>query len=175
MRLTLKRNAGFTLPEVLVASGIGAIAFGILATSTVHLSYIMYGLQNYITFEEQSQTGLETMARDIREADSVASATATTLVLNSGTNQLTYSYDSSAGTLTRTASNSTRTLVKNCTQIQFNLYQRCSQTNTYGQFPAATVSQAKLVEVIWRCGVTNAHNPGNTAFFHATKVVIRKE
>jgi hypothetical protein len=122
---------------------------------------MMYGLQNYATTEEQGQTALETLARDAREADIVASVSTNSLVLSNSSGLTTYTFNPTAQNLTRTATNSIRTLLKSCTQIQFNLYQRCSSTNTYDQFPAATASTAKLVEVIWKCATTNAHNPLN--------------
>jgi prepilin-type N-terminal cleavage/methylation domain-containing protein len=100
-RHSLRGQAGFTLVELMVASGIGSfVLMGVLST------FVMMGrsglsASNYADMEASSRRGVDEFARDVRMSSNLAwnSTTSVTLTVpdNYATyaNKVTYAFDSS--------------------------------------------------------------------------------
>jgi hypothetical protein len=116
------------------------------------------------------------VSKDIRQANNVASATSTSLVLNDSDNTpLEYTWNSGAKTLTRTKGGVSTNLLLDCEFFQFSLYQRNPIGGTYDQYPAATATNAKLVQVSWVCARKVLGTLRNSESVQSAKYVIRKE
>ncbi len=170
-------TSGFTLPEMLVATWLATTVMMLVGTIMVQVGYSLQAIQNYSGFEQISRFALDTLTRDIRQANAVSQCNSSSLVLNSPSGTISYTYSSSAQTLTRTGTNNTQAvLLNNCIQFQFNMFQRCPTGGAvYDQFPAGTAGIAKLVQISWTCGTTNANGTINTTDCQSSKVVLRKE
>src|SRR5438876_6894618 len=132
-----RRHSGFTLVEWMVAS---ALSTTLLAAA---ISFYCFSLKsfvsmgNYTTLNNQSRNVSDVLSREIRSAVFVVSATTNQLVLYGpdGTN-VAYTYDSSAGTLTRSRGGLDQTLMKDLSSFAFSLYQRPATNSSYNPFPA---------------------------------------
>ena len=72
-------------------------------------------------------------------------------MLQSQKGNVTYAFDDTAGTLTRSQAGQARVLLAGLTSLNFSLYQRPASGAAYEDFPAATASTAKLVGFEWTC------------------------
>lgn len=144
-----KTERAFTLPELLVAVAIGALILTAVAATTVSSVRSFASMYSYADLDMDSRTALDTLSRDIRGATNVASASTSSLVLNCPSNTvITYSWDSSANTVTRykkdaTGSSSKTTLTK-CNNWKVTMY---TKTRTVTTTPA----QCKMIAVNWKC------------------------
>src|SRR6266704_1100468 len=89
------------LIQTLLAVGIGSVLLMAVA-SVYYLSARSFSdLANYLDLDSQSRTAFDRMGKDIRQADRLTSYATNRLVFQSGTNQITFTYDSTNRTLTR--------------------------------------------------------------------------
>jgi Tfp pilus assembly protein PilW len=167
---------GFTLPEVLVASLLATMIFGLAAVMAIHFSYGTRASENYYTFEQEGQFALDVFSRDVRQAFGVAS-NSTTMVALTGTNAsvIVFAYKADAKQFIRTAMGQNQVLLNNCLNLHFSYYQRSPTNGVYDQFPAGSAATTKIVEISWYNGVQNPNGLYNSADFQSSKVVIRKE
>lgn len=106
-RSTRRANpAGFTLVEVLVSTSLAAAVMAALLSSFVFLGRNLTRLANHQTLESKGREALAWLRRDLAVAAAVKSGTtptasSVTLVLPAG--EVTYTYDSAAGSLRRQA------------------------------------------------------------------------
>jgi prepilin-type N-terminal cleavage/methylation domain-containing protein len=101
-----KSSAGFTLTEVLVSSTLAAIIMAAVLSSFVFIARNLARLSSYQALESESRVALAYLRRDFAAAQGVKSGTTptdatVTLILPGG--DVTYTYDSVAGTLRRQA------------------------------------------------------------------------
>jgi prepilin-type N-terminal cleavage/methylation domain-containing protein len=147
-----RRQSGFTLAEMLVGLGVASLfTLGTVAFYCFCMTSFA-SMSNYADFNNKSRNASDVISKDIRSAPSVASATTNQVVLTAadGTN-VTYFFDASGRSLTRTKGSDVRTVLTNADLVVFALYQRPLTNGAYNQFPTATATNAKLVAVKWSC------------------------
>jgi prepilin-type N-terminal cleavage/methylation domain-containing protein len=173
---TTKRRSGFTLVELLIASGLSSMVMGVVATTSVDIAYALKAIESYNDYEGESQVALDRLSRDIRQSYRVDTGNATSLTLVSTNNtRIVYNYNATAQELARTEGGVTQTLLHNCSEMQFAYYQRNPVTAVYNQFPTGNPLTTKLVEVSWHCVRPQRNITTTSSDFQSAKIVIRKE
>jgi len=145
-------RAAFTLPEMLIAMGIGLIV--LLFASSFYLFSIrsFTALANYTDLNLKSRYASDLISRDLRSALSVQSLNNNQLVLNQTGGTTTYTYDPSGGTLTRTEGSRTQVLLTQIARNSFTFSFYGRPTNSiYESFPTNSPNGAKLVGFSWSC------------------------
>jgi len=128
---------------MLVLGGVGSIY---LFSLTSYAS-----MANHAELNAKNRMASDTISRDIRSASSVASVTASQLVLRFAKTNVTYTYDPDLATLTRLQFGQPQILLENVDDLSFYLYQRPLTNAAYEKFPAATPATAKMVAFEWSC------------------------
>jgi len=173
---TKRRRAGFTLPEMLIAVGVGAIVLLAVASLSLYTSRNFAALANYLDLDAHSQQTLDKMSKEIRQMKRLTAQSATELVFeqhDGGT--LKYVYDPAAKTLERIKGEETTTLLTGCDSLQFSAYQRTPDSATFEPYPATDLATAKVVEIKWNCSRTILQAKANTESMQSAKIAIRQK
>lgn len=167
--------AGMTLVEMLISVGVGAIVLTAALSLTVFAGQSMSALGNYDDMNRQSRTALDTMTRSIRQARHLTSfATNQLMFVNLDGSTLSYTYLSGNGTLLWTNGSHNGVLLSNIDILTFDISQR-NPSNNFSFYSAFTnPTQAKLVDVNWKCSMhVYFHRLLTTEFVQTAKVVVR--
>jgi len=122
------RHSGFVLSEMMVVMGIttmlvlAVVCFFMLSTRSFAAIF------NYVDLDDANRVAMDTLSRDIRQANRVKSfvtnGSVVTLTLDDSTGDLSYSHDRVKKTLTRTTPTESRVLLQSCDTLRFDLRQR---------------------------------------------------
>jgi prepilin-type N-terminal cleavage/methylation domain-containing protein len=99
-------HSAFTLVEVMVASGLGAVILASVLSTYIFLARNLARLSSYQALEQESRKALSYLAQDFRQARTVKNGTTptastVTLVLPAG--EVSYTFDATAKRLRREA------------------------------------------------------------------------
>jgi prepilin-type N-terminal cleavage/methylation domain-containing protein len=174
---TKRGRAAFTLVEMLVALGVGAILMAAVMQVVFYTGRSFAALMNYTELDKSSRNALDQMIYKIRQADELKSFSSNRLVFSySKTNELIYEYSPAARTLSETLQGRTRTLLTGCDVIDFEIFQRNTAAGTFDQFPATlTNSAVKLVQLNWTCSRTMLGARVNSESVQSAKIVLRNQ
>jgi hypothetical protein len=113
------------------------------------------------------------MSRDVRKAQTMTAYSSTNIAMinNSGA-AFSYTYNQNAKTLTRTVGGVGKVLLTSCDRLAFNIYQR-TPTNGFAFYKTTLLSEAKLVDVNWRCSRQIQGQSVNTESIQTAKIVMR--
>jgi hypothetical protein len=164
---------GGTLMETLVATSVAGLVFATVATLWMFSMRSFAALGNYGDLDATSRNALDTMSREIRQTRALTNFSSTTLMFEDyDTNSLVYTYDTSARTLTRQKGGTNTVLLVQCDYLNFDISQR-NPSNNFTFYPTTNPSQAKLVDVSWRCSRQIMGSKVNTESVQTAKIVIR--
>ena len=170
-----RRQRGFSLVETLVSVAVGSLVMAVIATLGYYGSLCMAVSLNYTAIDAASESAVNQLTRDARRANKVTSYTTNSLVLEDFDGAaLTYAYDSSARTLTRTKYGVSTILLKECDALTFVLGKR-NPTGAFESFPAATAAECKVIEAGWRCSRTILGRKTTTGSLASAKIVLRRQ
>lgn len=165
---------GFTLVEMMVAMGIASLAFAALGSFILYSGKSFAAMFNYVEMEQRSQYAIDSMGREIRNSFYVASYSTHAITLRDGDGELlTFSWSPSSRALVRVKGGATKTLLSECDYIAFSVWQRSPISGTWDNYSTATVTNAKLVNVNWRCSRKILGATVNTESVQTSKIVIR--
>jgi len=175
-----KSRHGFVLSEMLVVMGITGMLVLALMCFFMLSSRSFASIFNYVDLDDANRVCMDQLSRDIRQANRVKNYTTNgntiTLTLeDSDLNDLSYSYDSSQRTLTRTQPSGARVVLQNCDSLRFDLRQRTPKDGTLEVYDAASFGVAKVIDVSWVCSRTIFGRKENTESVQTARIVIRKQ
>lgn len=169
-------NSAFTLVEVMVSMAAGMLVMGTLASFSMYTAKNFAATANYVDLDTFSRLALDKITRDIRQAARLTECTSTRMaLLQSGGGTLTFTYDPTGKTLTRTEGSASQVLLRDCESLSFSMYQRNPIGGSYDQYAAATVATCKLISIQWVCARRVLGQIRNSESVQTAKVVIRKE
>ena len=173
----LHRSGGWTIAEVLIASGIGAIFLvGVVLTSISSIRNFA-GMYNYTDMSMDSRMAMDQIARNIRSARGVYLQAANILTLTNfaGTGTITYTFTPSTRTLIcDQTGRTTTTVLTDCESWQVALYQRTPAPdyhNTTNSTPGTIPT--KLLSMKWTCSRTIMGRKLNTETVQEARIVLR--
>ena len=174
------RFLGYTLVEIMVATGVFGIAALALGSVYLFSTTSFAALVNYAELDKINRTAMDTLSKEVRAAQAVTDATATSLtIINQDGDNVMYSFNSFSGKLLRTSGGISKTLLSDCTLLNFNLYQRNPVSGTYDIYPAATNNYSqtvKCVSLTWKASrKMPAGNNTVSEDIQTARVVIRKQ
>lgn len=174
-----KRRASraFTLVDALIGIAISGIAFAALASFTLYCGKSLAGMVNYVDMEQKSQLAIDTMSREIRNCLSLTAYETNAISLRclDGT-RLTYSWSPDSKALVRVKDGEvTRPLLKQCDYLRFAVWQRTPINGTWDNYSSSSITNAKLVNVSWKCSRRILGVAMNTESVQTSKIVIRNK
>lgn len=118
-------SRGFTLAELMLAITIGGIVLGGAMTSVNLWARSAMAVGNYADMSGSCRRALDTFATDVRMANDVTVSTANTFTFtafNAGTSSVTvsYAFDDTNDTLTRTYDGTSRVILENVDQFSLS-------------------------------------------------------
>jgi hypothetical protein len=156
---SVSRRRGYSLPEVLVACGLGVFVLSALLVGSVFTLRSFVAMFNYTDMDASSCTALDWMSKDIRQATLTSytnNANARALVFQ-GFNEagssitITYTWDSNTeNVICSKTGEDDKVYLKRCTDWKFHLYDRAPSPG-YVFNAASGASDCKLVELNWTC------------------------
>ncbi len=173
-----RSRAGFTLLELLLASGSGSLLLLAASTFSFYAARSFSALANYVDLDKCSRNALDLMSTEIRQTNRLLEYTTNRLTFeNADGGTLSYVYDAAGRTLQRSLNGvmDTKPLLKECNFLQFSIFQRNPVGGTYNQYPAASASTCKLVQLKWICSRDIIDARVNTESVQSAKIVIRKQ
>lgn len=151
-RAAAPRRAGFTLIELMMAMGISlviATAIGLLAFFS---SRSFVAMTNYMEMAQYSRLALDKMSQEIRQTSQLTAYTTNSLTfLDVNGNSLRYTYDAGNRKLLRISAGVTNTYLRECDALKFWIYQHTVVSNTFECYIPASVTNARVVQVNWKC------------------------
>ena len=173
----------------MIASGIGALVLASIMGFYLFAGRSFYAMENYVELDMKSRGALDTMSRDIREANGCSTNGFTsgnlTLLMSDPTSgqpyKVNYKYDSGVGTVTRTYSTAsggkTSLLLSNCVSFAFSYFLRNPTNGAWAAFPndPGRADECKLVQIDWTCQRTVLGSLINSESMESARVVIRKD
>jgi len=177
-------SSGWTLVEILVATGIGSIVMGSMMVVLLFSSRSFIAIANYGILNQSSRFALDTLNRDIRNGQGITAGSAVYLVMtNQVGDKFSYVYNSTNSTLTRNFTNSAGTvtisvLLTNCDVFAFTYYKKIPTNPPAGLYApyfvtTATAQDAKLINVDWRCFRPIMGAKQNTESVQTAQITIR--
>ena len=175
-RARQQRRAGTSLVEALVAIGVTGLIMLALASLSMVSGRSFAAFANYVDLDSANRTAMDTLTRDLRECNKVTSFNATQLVIEDSDGfSITYNYNASQHTFTRTRNGVVKTLLSGCDALSFTIAQRNPVNGSYDVYPAATAATAKVVNVSWNCSRTVLGFKANTENVQTARIVIRRQ
>lgn len=121
----LVANTGFTLTEIIVATGLGGILLAAMLTTFVFIAKGGARLAQFHDLETRSSLALQQFAMDARQAETSTWVNTNQLSLQvTGKGAVNYTYDTARRTLKRTTATETRTLASDINSFQFAAFDR---------------------------------------------------
>jgi prepilin-type N-terminal cleavage/methylation domain-containing protein len=177
---TQRRRSAFTLPEMLVSSGIGGIVLAAVAALSIFSSRSFVAIENYMDLDRASRNALDQLTREIRQTIALTGFATNELIFTDfDTNTLRFAWSPVTKQLTRTKSGTTKVLLAQCDYLSFNISQRNPIPGQFNFYPATntsgvyTPSLCKLVDVSWRCSRQILQKKVNTESVQTAKIVLR--
>jgi hypothetical protein len=181
----LKSRAGWTLSEMAVGVGVFGISALMLATIFIFCIRSYAAVANYATLNKANRQAMDLVVREIRQAQNVVSyaSNATTRVLTilngDGTN-VVYTFDSGSQQFTRNDGTTNQMLLTNCNLLNFQLYIRPPQSNSFDNYPVVMTTNwqqdVKVVELTWKTSMSICPTAlVNSEDVQTAKVIIRKQ
>lgn len=179
------KRRGWTLAEMMVALGIFSLCG--LAMMGLYLFCVkgMASMYNYAVLDSYNRHAMDTLTREIRQAQAVVGYTTNSITIETGNPDgtaganVTYSFNGSSQKLIRTSSDgSSQVLLDHCSLLQFSLYTRVPVTGTYESYPVATNNWQQTVKVLqltWKTSIQLPSGPINSEDIQTARVVIRKQ
>lgn len=170
-----RRALGTTLVEFVIASGLGVVMLGSIA-SLWGYSCNNFGLMfNYVDLDNKSKLALDRFSQQVRGVNSLKSfATNQVTFVDFDGLDLTFAYDPAQRTLTQSKSNVSTILLTECDSLQFSIFQRNPIGGSYDQYPAGNTNACKLVQVQWTCSRAFWGRKATTESVKSAKIVIRR-
>ncbi len=171
-----KKSAhGFTLVEVMMSVGIGAIVLTMLCFMLLQFSRTTLAIFSYSYCNHDDRISLERVAQDLREASAFISLNATNVVVTNSAGIVQLAYSSPDLKLYRISTNKTEVLLANCRNLNFSFYERNLTANGYENQKISTNSACRLIKMDWESIIatrgTNTTFIGNSAKFLNRRVV----
>jgi len=155
-----KRETAFSIVELLMAMGLGGIVLLVVGMISLWSGRSFAAMANYADLDNASRNALDRMTREIRQVNGLNSYTETTAqkelsLIDSDGQPLYFRYNKTGKTLTRVKNGNSQTLLKDCSTLNFNLYQRNNVSNTFNQYQVFTGTNAsltcKVIQINWIC------------------------
>jgi hypothetical protein len=121
----------------------------------------------------QSQDASAVLSQDIRAARSAQSAGADQLVLSSSQGDVSYTYDKTAHSLSRTSGGISQTVLTGVDAFSFSLLRRGGADTAFGSLVPANGDDARAVTCRWSCSRTVAGGKLDSENFQMSPVVMR--
>jgi len=163
--------------EMVFAIGISSLVFLVL-TSIYMVSVRNFAVfANYVDLNDGNRLAMDTLTRDIREANRLTLCTTNMLSLEAFNGAIvSYTHNNGAKTVTRTVNGgSARIVLRGCDSIEFRMRQRNPVQGNYDVVPTTTPSDAKVVDVAWNCSRTIFGRKANTENVQTARIVIRRQ
>ncbi|MDB6111979.1 MAG: hypothetical protein JWR69_3729, partial [Pedosphaera sp.] len=176
-------SRGFTLFEMVIAMGAGGLFFAAVGSMMLFSGKSSAVLGNYVDLDRTSRNALDKMTTEMRQANRLIGYATNQLqfenvdVSTGVTNTLTYTYNSTAGTLSRSSGSQTSILLTGIVtnSLQFAMYQRCPVPESWDQYQLSNTTQValcKVVQLSWICSRSILGRQANTESMQSAKVVI---
>jgi type II secretory pathway pseudopilin PulG len=183
---TRRKQSGWTLVEIAVAVGVFSISGLALATIFLFCIRSFAAMTNYAVLNRANRYAMDTVVREIRQSINVvnysSNATSRALTLLNGDGlTVTYAFDSGTKQFTRNDGTTTTTLLTNCNLLNFQLYVRPPESNSFDNYPIVTSStnwqsDVKVVELSWKTSMAICPTAlVNSEEVQTAKVIIRKQ
>ena len=169
-------TSGVTLVEFLIAVAVGMVTIGALGSLSLYSGRTFAGLMNYSDLESASRRALDTMTKEIRQTSWLTSYSTNQLVFNDADGTpLTYTYNPTNLTLTRTKSGTDQVLLTGCESMKFGIFLRNFTNGTFDLYPTTgSPTNTKVVQVSWLCTRTIVGAKVNSESVQTAKIVIRR-
>jgi len=168
------RRAGFTLVELLIATGLSGLLLAVCASLSLYTARAIASMTNSVDLNARSRHAIDVMSQKLRQASDVKSFSPTSVTVNYDGKPLTYSYLADRRALVENDAGVKTTLVEDCDGLAFSLYKRNPLSNSFGQFPVMTATnEAKVIQVSWFCSRTLVGRKSGAAEMVSTKIVLR--
>jgi len=168
--------SGFTLLEMMIAMGLGALILTAACSFFIFCSKSMAGLSNYYDLDRTSRNALDVMTANIRQADHLIGFATNQLVFtNVNGTAFSFTYNAPKQTLVCTNKGASTVLLTNCDILNFYLYSGVNTNAGFGFFSTTNISNAKLIEVQWHCyrPTYGADTNSNTENIQSAQIVVR--
>lgn len=160
-----KNTRAFTLVEVMVSMTLAAILLAGIISSNLFATKSMYLAGDYADMNRQARRALDLMAADVRQLTSVTinsngfSGTIANPDKTASTMSISYAYDSTAHTLTRTYGSNQLVLVRNINTCVFNCYSIGAWSSSLGRMdrgtPLSVGTASKVKQIQVQIGIQN--------------------
>ena len=167
----------------MVATALGGLVIAAVMALMFFSARSFAALTNYVDLDNFSRNALDTMSREIRQADRLVSGDDHQLVFqhtnptNGSAFNVSYTYDPDTKQLVRRqhGADESKILLQECDFLRFSIFQRNPINGTYDQYPTADPDTCKLVQLSWICSRNILGKKANTESVQSAKVVIRKQ
>jgi prepilin-type N-terminal cleavage/methylation domain-containing protein len=167
-------RAAFSMPEMLVAVGIGGIVLAAVCALTLFSARSFVAIGNYIELDQASRNALDHLSLSIRQTAGLKRYSSTSLTFtNLDNSELVVTWNPGTRKVTQSQGGTTRTLLSECDFLQFNISQRNPSNGVFGFYPASNPDTCKLVDMSWRCSRTMLGKKFHTESVQTAKIVIR--
>jgi len=129
----------------------------------------------HVDLDGHSKSALDSLSREVRQAQRVTAYAPSELTILLGTNQVTYRHTPASKTLMRIQNGRARELLSECDYLRFDIFQRNLTNGNYGYYPAAVAANCKVVQVSWACSHNILGHKTQSAAIESAKVVIRQQ
>ena len=169
-----RKRAAFTLVELLVATALSTIVATAVALLAFYTSRSFVALTHYTEMNQISRLALDKMSAEIRQARQLtAYATNSVTFQDLNGNPLQFTFDPAAKTLVRVSGGQTTTYLKDCEALQFWIYQHTVKSNTFNCYDPAYVTNARVLQVTWRCSRQILSLKATTDNAESAQIVLR--
>ena len=171
-----RRQAAFTLVEMMVASSLGLMLATVIAMIAFFSSRSFVAMADYTEMNQRSQFALDKMSKEIRQARQLTAYSTNRESLtfaNADGNPLSFTYSPTARRLVRVSGGQTNSLLTDCDALQFRIYQHTMISNTYDCYDVASVTNARVIQVNWKNSRQILGKTATTESVQSAKIAIR--
>src|SRR6185295_7153586 len=95
--------------------------------------------------------------------------------VDQNSNTLSFAYSSTNRLLTRVQGGQTNTLLRDCDFLEFGIFQRTPQSNSFALYTASELTNCKVVSIKWSCSRSLFGVKANTEQGQTARIVLRNK